>query len=424
MTTTGARATAVALAAGLALAACGASTKEVSSITRTPADPKAIVEADTAFTLDLYRAMAGDTAGKSGNLVVSPHGADVVLSMILAGAKGQTADEIRTALRRADAGTGANASTDGGVADLAALEQTLRTRSHDRVTLELAASEWVEKTFAIHPEYRDLIERTFGAVAHQVDFIHQPRQATDTINADIAKATHGHIPRLLTNEIDAYTRLVLVSTAFLDAKWALPFKAWDTQPADFTTLAGEVVQRPTMRHTGDYSTGTGEGWRAIELPYSARELSMLAIVPDTGSLDAFQKGLDSAKLASVVAAVETNKAHPVDLSLPKFDFRTHGSLKPPLQSLGVHVAFTDAADLTGIAPNLMVSDVVQEAWVKVDEEGTQAAAATAGVVAATSLPVPRVTPERFAVDHPFLFAIRDNATGAVLFLGRVVDPQA
>jgi serpin B len=405
---------AAAAAAALAGVGCGSakvspSTRPTSTTSTTAAaEPASMsaVDAHTAFTLDLYRAMA---AHGDGNLVASPHGADVVLSMILAGARGQTADEIRAALHQQP----------NGVADIAALEKTLRTRSHDAVTVELASSEWLEKTFAVRPEYRTLVEQTFGATTHGVDFRNSPQRATDAINADVAKATHGHIAKLLSDEIDRATRLVLVSTAYLDARWALPFEKSDTQPAEFTRADGSTAQRPTMRHTEDYATAHGQGWRAVSLPYSGNELSMLVVVPD--DMTAFERTIDGAKL-NAIASAAAGDPHPVDLSIPKFEFRTHGSLTAPLQSLGIRVAFTDAADLTGIAPMLTVSDVVQEAWVQVDELGTKAAAATAGMMMAAGAPYQPTPPERFAVDHPFLFAIRDNATGAVLFLGRVTDP--
>jgi serpin B len=389
----------------------GASSTSSSTTTTTAAAPVGdVVGSHTAFTVDLFKAVAAD---ERGNVVLSPHGVDMVLSMILAGARGQTAAEIERALHVSTLDV-------AGLAGLAGLERTLRSRSHDGMLVELAASEWVHTGYPLLAEYRSAIEHGFGAKPHQADFAKARAKAVDAINRDIAEATHDKIPKLL-DDLDPLTRLVLVSTAYLEARWSAEFAPERTKPDAFTLANGSVAQRPMMRQTDHFATAKGQGWRAVTLPYAGGELSMVVIVPD--DLSRFTASLTPEVLAA--AASPAGKDHEVDLSMPKFEFRLHTNLVPALTGLGVKAAFdASAADLSGMtsAEALSVSTVVQEAWVQVDEHGTKAAAATEGSASATALRE-RAEPERFAVDRPFLFAIRDNPTGAVLFIGRVLDPQ-
>jgi serpin B len=365
-----------------------------------------VVGAHTAFTLDLFKAVAAD---EKGNVVLSPHGVDMVLSMILAGAKGETAAELQKALHVSAL----------DVAGLVNLERSLRSRSVDGTLVELAASEWVHKGYPLRAEYRTAIEHGFGAAPHQVDFVNARAKAVRAINEDIAKATHGHIPKLL-DDVHPLTKLVLVSTAYLEARWADGFSEHGTVPDAFTLVDGTAAQRPMMHQKSDFATAKGQGWRAVTLPYAGGDLSMVVIVPD--DISRFTSSLSP----EVLAAAAGGEPHDVLLSMPKFDFRLQTSLVGALGGLGVHKVFTGDADLSGMTSveRLEVSDVVQEAWVQVDEHGTKAAAATAGMVGAAAAPMNPEEPERFAVDRPFLFAIRDHATGAVLFMGRVLDPAS
>lgn len=365
-------------------------------------------EAHTEFTVELFNAVA---APAPGSVVLSPHGVAVVLSMVLAGARGHTAEELRAVLHDMDP------------AALAGLERTLRSRAEavpdGSLALELAASEWLDVQAALLPDYRRTIEDVFGAVPHVVDFANDSPAATEAINADVAEQTHGRIPRLLPWPLDPATWLVLVSTAYLKARWGQPFRPHLTEPRPFHLPDGSQADRPTMRREGRFAEGRGDGWRAVRLPYLGG-LSMLVVVPD--DLAAFSSELNAEALAAVNEG--TARQALLDLTMPSFEFRTTGSLRPALESLGMRSAFTAGADLRGISagPPLNVSDVVQEAWIQVDEHGTEAAAATAAMVVATSAIVRTQDPEPFAVDRPFLFVIADDATGAVLFIGRVLDP--
>jgi serpin B len=219
------------------------------------------------------------------------------------------------------------------------------------------------------------------------------------------------------------TVLILVSTAYLKAKWTTPFDAFETAPRPFTTGKGTPVQAPTMKQLGQYALGKGDGWQAVALPYQGDRLRMVAVVPD--DLGAFESKLGPALLEQVRASLRA-APRSIELTMPKFTFRTDAQLNATLQALGAKTMFDErAADLSGITgpggPPLVVSAVLQQTWLQVDEEGTEAAAATAGIVRATAA---HIAPESFHVDRPFLFFVEDQPTGAVLFLGRVVDPTA
>jgi serpin B len=367
-----------------------------------------VSQAELDLGIRLFQAEGAKQSGH--NVMLSPHGVHAVLSMLLAGAKGSTESELRTLLHV----TGAD---DQRVRDLGGLEDTLRSRPG----VELGNSLWADNQFRMAPAYEQLItgKDGLGAAAKRVDFAGASDQARDAINALIAKQTHDHIPRMLTDPLDPATKLVLVSTAYLDVHWADRFDPAATQPRPFTTAAGATVDAPTMSHAGQYATaGDPNGdWTAVALPYEGGQLRMVVVVPK--DLAAFESHLTPAVVDQVRAGL--GKPHHLSLSVPKFSFRTKAHLNGSLSTLGAPTMFSDRADLSGITgpggPPLAVSFIDHQTWLQVDEAGTKAAAATAGGVVATSISV-------FAVDRPFLFFIEDQPTGTVLFLGRVLDPTA
>jgi len=375
------------------------------------ATPSTVSQAELALGLRLYQAEAAAQAGK--NVMLSPHGVHAVLAMLLAGAKGSTESELRDLLHVTGTSTG-----DQRVRDLAGLEGTLRSRQG----VELGNSLWADNQFRMAPAYEQLLagKDGLGAAAKRVDFAGAPDQARDAINARIAQQTHDHIPRMLTDPLDPMTKLVLVSTAYLDVHWADRFDPASTQPRPFTTAAGTTVDAPTMSHAGQYATaGDPNGdWTAVALPYEGDQLRMVVVVPK--DVAAFEARLTPAVLDQVRAGL--GRPHHLSLSMPKFSFRTKARLNGSLSKLGAPTMFDpQRADLSGITgpggPPLVVSFVDHQTWLQVDEAGTKAAAATAGGVAATSIAV-------FSVNRPFLFFIEDQPTGTVLFLGRVLDPTA
>jgi serpin B len=378
-------------------AACGTSTNDdraaPPTTTTAPADSAATASTGD-LTLALLKVLPGD------NIVLGPHTIDMVLSMALAGARGKTAEELKALLGH----------------DVP--ESVIGSRESDGMILDLAARFWMDQTFEPHAEYHQKLESAFKAAPRTVDFQKAPDKAVDAINADVSKTTRGKIPKLLA-KLDRTTRMVLVSAAYMNADWESPFDADRTSDDNFALANGVPLKIPTMHQTATFAHGAGPGWKSIQLPYKDKRTSMLVIVPD--DLKAFQKSLDKAGLAAIDAALKANE---VILSMPKFETRTKTSLVDTLTALGAGTMFTEAADFSGIADPavepLVVSEVQHEAWVKVDEKGTEAAAATAAMMTASAA---FPAPERFDVDRPFLFLIRDSQSGAVLFTGRIFDPR-
>ena len=388
----------------------------VAHVTGSAEDAAAAGSAINDFGMALYQRIATDDP--SANLVVSPASIALALSMARAGARGQTAAEMDAVLR----GLG----TDEHAAWVAALDSLLNARTGSfpdesgqaqDVTLRIVNAPFAQRGFALEPPYVQALGERFGAGLRLVDYVKAAEAARVAINGWVAGQTEQRIKDLLAQgDVDDMTRLVLVNAIYLKAAWQTPFGEGATAPAPFTRLDGTTVDAPLMHTSGQFQYAAGTGWQAVELPYVSGKLSMLVIIPD--DLAAFEKALDGAALAGIVDGLS---AHEVILAMPKFGTESKLELGPILAALGMPTAFTDAADFSGITKEqaLQISAVIHQANIDVDEKGTEAAAATAVVMRATAMPAEPVT---LTVDRPFLFALRDVESGAVLFLGRIADP--
>ena len=414
------------LAAAL-LAGCGASTptggtvdvamSNVAKLAATTTDGAAGGNAVNAFGFDLYKTVA---AGSTGNLVLSPASIAVALSMARAGARGTTATEMDAVLR----GLG----SDEHAAWLASLDAALNARTGSfpdtagkpqDVTLRMTDAAFGQRGLKLQAAYLDALASRLGAGLRLVDYKTAAEAARVAINAWVADQTEQRIKELLAKgTLDDMTRLVLVNAIYLKAAWQTPFVEDATAPATFTKLDGSTVSVPMMHLTEELAYASGNGWQAVELPYVGGKLAMDVIVPDDAR--AFEGSFDGAAYASIVDGLKRTS---VILGLPKFKAETHVSLGDVLAAMGMPAAFSDRADFSGITTEepLLITAVIHQANIDVDEHGTTAAAATAVVIGRMSLPANQVT---LTVDHPFLFALRDLETGAVLFLGRIVDPTA
>ncbi len=386
------------------------------------ADLAAVSAAEQAFAAELYRVLAAD----EGNLVVSPLSIHLALAMALGGAEGATATEMAGALEVAGLDPIALHAA------LNALDATLESRNRidppidgreQQVQVSVVNSLWGQDGFAFVQEYLDLLARNYGAGIRLVDFRQAAEEARVAINAWVALQTNDRITDLIpAGAIDDLTRLVLVNAVYLDATWARPFDPEATSDAPFFRLDGSEVSAPTMHAYQLHALyAAGEGWQAIDLPYTGDELSMLVVVPDAGRFGEVE-GMLTAGLLDEVRGGLTEAV--VDLALPKFEMRNQLSLVAALQALGMSAAFDPgAADFTGISTEdqLYISGVIHEAFIAVDEAGTEAAAATAVIIGTTSMPTDIVALD---IDRPFLFFLQDRTTGALLFVGRVVDPTA
>jgi serine protease inhibitor len=371
-----------------------------------------------AFALDLYKQLA--TANPSGDLVVSPTSIALALSMARAGAKGKTATEMDAVMH----GLG----SDANAAWVAALDTSLNgktatfkdaTGADQQVTLRSVNAPFAQAGYPLQDAYLAALAARFGAGLRLVDYQANPEAARAAINAWVNDQTEQRIPQLLAQgTVDRSTRLTLVNAIYLKAAWQLPFTMEATAPAPFTRLDGTATD-VAMMHTGDnLPYATGEGWRAVDLGYVGGLLSMLVIVPD--DLAAFERSFDATGLDAIAAALAPQQ---VILGLPKFGTESQLGLGDVLGAMGMRTAFNpDTADFSGMttAERLSISAVIHQANIDVDEKGTEAAAATAVAMTASGLPS---EPVHLTVDHPFIFALRDLDTGAIVFLGRITEPK-
>ncbi len=368
------------------------------------------------FTLTLNRA----TTLPSKNVITSPASITTALSMASAGAAGTTLDAFRSTLN-------IGLPQDDFHAAMNTLDRALTSRGQGQqgtngrpFKLAIVNQTFAQKGFRLEQGYLDLLARQYGTGLKLLDFKTQPEPARRSINAFVSYHTADLIPELLADGvITTDTRVVLANAVYFNASWQSPFEKSATSPSSFTLVDGSKVQVPMMR-AGDLParSATIAGVDVVELPYQGNEVSMLLMAPPAGQLAAFENGLDLAKLDSYLAALAPGQ---LEFSMPKFEIDLETMLRKPLEAQGLGVAFGGDADFSAMTGDrsLSISDVVHHAVIKVTEEGTEAAGATAVIIGVTSVPVTR--PMR--IDRPFVFFIRDNATGALLFMGHVVDPR-
>lgn len=387
---------------------------------RAPSDPRAAGDAGrlvTEFGFDLY----GQVRNESGDVVVSPYSVAAALAMTRAGAAGLTAEEMDLVLH-AD-----------GVDDLHAafgsLDATLATRSREIevpegeplvVELSFGNALWPQRGFPFEQDFLARLAEHYGVGVNGVDYANDTEAARQAINGWVATETRDRITELLSpGVLGPNTRLVLTNALYLNAPWQFPFDEGATRDAEFTLLDDGTVTVPFMALTDTLRYGDGDGWSAVELPYAGGSLAMTVFVPDPGAFAVQETGLDAAMAETVAAALI---ASDVELRLPSWEHRTQVTLNEALQSLGMPSAFGPEADFSAMSSEpLVISDVVHEVFVSVDEAGTEAAAATAVVMVETAAPAaPSVS---LNVDRPFLYWIVDTETDAILFLGRVTDPS-
>lgn len=400
-----------------------------------------LVAANTEFALALHRELVAGSPDE--NLFASPFSISAALAMTWAGAEGETETAMADALRFSldqetlhPAFEALFAAVEPGEADGATTgEGTDATTERDGTTaagdepgfqLRIANALWGQEGFPFDDSFVEALADHYGAGLREADFESEPEAARGTINDWVADATEGKIEDLLPRGvIDALTRLVLTNAIYFEAEWARTFEDNATSDRTFTSLDGSTAEVPTMSQTESFPYAEVDGHQVIELPYVGDEVSMVVLLPAEGTFEEFESELDRDGLVAAFDALETASG---TIALPKFTFESAFSLRDALSALGMEVAFEpEAANFEGMieddadAPNLYVKDAVHQSYVAVDEEGTEAAAATGVVINADS-----AVQEGFemVVDRPFLFFIRHRETDAILFSGRVVDAEA
>ena len=370
-----------------------------------------------AFGADLYQRLAQDGA----NTVFSPVSVASALWMAWCGARGQTAAELARVLRL----NGAPDTAANGLRPLSRLIGDAAARG--AVTFRAPNTVWVQSGLPVRPEFT---ARLSGAAARfaDADFTRAPEAARNEINGVIAEKTAGKITGLLPpGSIGPLTRLLLANAVYLKAAWLQPFPAAQTSDAPFYPDGQDRADMtvPMMRGTAARAYVRGDGYQAVLLGYQGASLAMAVVLPD-GPLAALAPRIGTAGLAVLLGGLLGGATtHRVTLSLPRFRLEAAFDLVPVLQQLGVRKAFGNDADFSGIteAEPLKVGTVAHQAYIDVDEHGTEAAAATAVTMlrpSAIRRPPPAVT---MVVDRPFLFAIIDTAAGLPLFLGQVTHPR-
>lgn len=382
-------------------------------------DLAAVVAGNNEFGWELYRDLAGSA---SGNLVCSPWSVSVAMAMTWAGAAGATETQIAEGLHYTVGQAALHAALNRLDLDLSSRGQGASGREGAGFTLRSVNAAWPEKTYPFLDAYLDVLALNYGAGLYPMDFMGAPESSRVTINAWVAQETNDHILDLLPQgSITPLTRLVLTNAVYFDAAWQDTFNRSATCDQAFHLLDGGVKQAKTMHRKGGYRMAADSGWQALELPYDGGEMSMVIVLPDSGTFAQFEQQVSAQSMAAVCAGLTV--AAEVAVAIPKFSYEYGAvSLADALQRMGVTDAFAyGLADFSGMdgTRELYISDVVHKAFVAVDEKGTTAAAATGVIVGTTSMPL-----ESFTADRPFIYFIRDNLTGQVVFVGRVVDPTA
>jgi serpin B len=373
---------------------------------------EALVAGNNDFAVRLYQQLRG----RGGNLFYSPYSISTALAMTYAGARGETERQMARTLGFSLPQQELHPAFRALAEDLAA-----RGKEMEGFRLHLANALWGQQGHPFLPGFVDLLARDYGAGLKLVDFTRDPEGARRTINQWAEKETENKIKDLVPpGLINPLTRLVLANAIYFDAKWLSPFAKDGTRPAPFTLASGQKVDVETMHETLPAGYAEEGGWQVVELPYRDRNMAMDVLLPSSGALREADQSLDAARLASLLGRL---KRQSVALSLPQFTYESSFNLNDALSAMGMPDAFDrDRADFSGMdgKRDLLIGFVVHKALVRVDEEGTEAAAATAvGMQLKAAPAAPRVV----EVDRPFLFLVRDTKTGTMLFVGRVMDPR-
>ncbi len=365
----------------------------------------------TGFVERLYASLAAATAS-SANLVFSPASISIALAMVRDGAAGDTADQIDELLIGPDRG---GPERGGPERALRVLRRASPTAEAD-LMLSAVNALFVQRGYEIDPRFLSRLVSEHDCSVQPMDFSADPERSRLEINAFVDDRTRHRIAELLPRGvIDSETRLTVVNTIHLEAAWRFPFTAALTADAPFAGLGGAVRDVPTMHLVAGLPYATGDGWRAVELPYRRGSTSLLIILPDVGR--------SVHTVVGAVTAASTRTPSRIALSLPRFAITTSVLLSEPLRVLGMTNAFDLAtADFRGITTSepMCIGEVAHQANITVDEEGTEATAATA--IAMAGLGRATEPPIEFCVDRPFVFAVGHVDSGTILFVGHVGDP--
>ncbi len=391
--------------------------QRILSPTTNPTEVSDQVAGNGVFAFDLFQQLRD----KDENLFFSPHSMSIALAMLQAGARGNTETQIAEVMHYLTDQDKLHPTFNW--LDLELNQRGVGNKAADgeAFRLKVVNAIWGQQDYGFLPEYLDRLALNYGAGLRLLDFINDPELSRQTINTWVEDQTEERIKELIPEGvISVDTRLVLSNAIYFNAAWATKFEESSTQDGAFTLKDGSSVNLPLMHGKVGSAFYSDANLKAAAIPYDGNELSMVVMVPDQVDLATFEAALTGAKIQQVIQGLQGQE---VNVTLPRFEFEAPLGLKKVLFDMGMEDAFTNAADLSGIngRKDLLVQDVLHKAFIKVNEAGTEAAAATAVIVGEKSSIEP--PPAELIVDQPFAFFIYDHATEAILFVGRVLDPR-
>ena len=381
-----------------------------------------LVDGNITFGLELYRKLSGS----EGNLFFSPYSISLGMAMAYAGARGETerqmADSLGFKLPQNRLHPAFNA--------LDLLLASLPKGGDDAFRLNVANSVWGQRDYSFLPEFLDSLAVNYGEDVRAADFRRDPEDARVRINGWVADETEERIRNLIPQgTLTPLTRLVLANAIYFNAAWLHAFDERVTKDRPFHLLDGSQRDVAMMRQQENLRYAIGDGFQAVELPYKGGDVAMTILLPESGKFEEFEGSLSGQSVRDIVESLESEL---VRLTMPKFEMESGFSLSDTLKAMGMPDAFDDqAANFSGMDGQLcrargdiclLISDVLHQAFVSVDEAGTEAAAATAVIVSVTRAVGIEPDPIEVVVDRPFLLIIRHHATDTVLLVGRVLDP--
>ena len=403
-----AKLTAVALIAGQILAG---QAMPLYACEKGKVDASAVLTADNnAFAFDMYKKLA--LGGQGENVFFSPFSISAAMGMTYAGAKGNTEKQMASTLHFSLPQGDLHAA-------FSLLSDQLEPAEGKGYKLSIANALWGQRGYPFTTDFLSLVNKNYGGGFRVVDFANDTESSRQTINRWVESKTNDKIKDLLQQgDVTYLTRLVLTNAIYFKGDWAAKFKKEETRTAPFYVRPDQTVEVPMMRQTGRFSYAAVAGGQVLEMPYVGSELSMVVLLPKDGA-DGLGTELTPVLLDSWLDALSEQA---VAISLPRFKLQTRYGLADTLAGMGMPDAFElPPADFSGMTggKDLYITKVIHQAFIEVNEEGSEAAAATGVVMGMKSAPV---VVNEFKADRPFVFLIRHKATGAILFLGRVANP--
>ena len=372
-------------------------------------DMEATVRGNNAFAFDLYSVVSS----RGGNLFISPYSISSALAMTYVGARADTAAQMAHVLHY-------DLAPDRLHKSFSELSRLFNAGGKS-YRLSVANALWSQVGFKFLPEYVSITEKYYDAGLKEVDFVYHTEEARLTINRWVEGKTENKIVDLIgPNVLDPLTRLVLTNAIYFKGQWEKQFRPEQTKEAPFYLSAENQVAVPFMHQTGTFRYAEAANAQVLELPYSGNELAMTILLPKPdSSVSELEAAIQADGIESILTELFPDR---VSVSIPRFKFEAELSLSGYLQQLGMTDAFDEnTADFSGISDTfLYITHVLHKAFIEVNEEGTEAAAATAVVMGTKSIQVD--PPREFMADRPFLFLIRDLRTGSILFMGRMANP--